>query len=175
MLKSIKLKIARIIVNKKIKNDYKKQSYTNFLKNSVSFFILMPDNEIYFHHALSIINFFETLSKDITVFTKDFQVNLLPIKYRNHSINFTLEDITKLNLPTNEFGNKLKEYEFDLVLDLNKEENLFYSLIANLVRAQVRIGFKKNNSDKYYNLQIENSEDNPEIFYKNLLNCLQMF
>ena len=176
MLKTIKQKIARYVVNKKIKHiEIRRQSFTDLLKNSMRFFILMPDNEVHFHNASVIINYFESLDKDIIVFTRDFRVNLLPIKHRNPSINFGLEDITKLNLPTDKLENKLKEYEFDLVIDLNKEENLFYSLIANLVRSQVRVGFKKNNSDKYYNLQIDNSEDNPEIFYKNLLNCLQMF
>lgn len=176
MLKSIKQMIARYIVNKKIKDiGYSQQSFCDLLKNSTRFFILMPDDEIHFNQAASVIIFFEKLNKDITVFTRDFRVNLLPIKFRKLSINFGLEDITKLNLPSPALENKLKEYEFDLVLDLNKEENLFYSLITNLVRSQVRIGFKKNNSDKYYNLLIDNSEDNPEIIYKNLLNCLQMF
>ncbi|MCL5030305.1 MAG: hypothetical protein M1480_14945 [Bacteroidetes bacterium] len=176
MLNSIKQKIAGYIVNKKIKQKkIEKQSFTFLLKNSTRFFILMPDNEVHFHHAVDIVKYFEALDKDITVFTRDFRVNLLPIKYRNSSISFGIENITKLNLPTNELENKLKEFEFDLVLDLNKEENLFYSLTANLVRSQVRVGFRKNNSDKYYNLQVDNLEDNPEIFYKNLLNCLQMF
>jgi hypothetical protein len=44
-----------------------------------------------------------------------------------------------------------------------------------LVNAPVKVGFRKSNSDKFYSLQIDNTEDNPEIFYKNLLNCLQMF
>lgn len=176
MLKSIKQMIARYVVNKKIKHkEVQKQSFTGLLKNSMRFFILMPDNEIHFHHAAGIVTHFENLNKDINIFTRDFRVNLLPIKHRSTSINYGTEDINKINLPSSELENKLKELEYDLVLDLNKDENLFCSLVANLVRSDVRIGFKKNNSNKFYNLLIDISEDNPEIFYKNLLNCLQMF
>ncbi len=176
MINSIKLKIAYFIVKKKLKHkESEKQSFKDLLKNSYRFLILMPENKIHFNQASEVLKFFEALNKDITVFTNDFRVNLLPIKYRNQSINYGIEDISKLKLPSKTLEGKLKELDFNMVLDLNKEENLFYSLIANIVRAQVRVGFKKNNSDKYYNLQIDNSEDNPEIFYKNLLNCLQMF
>ena len=64
---------------------------------------------------------------------------------------------------------------FNAILDLNRKENIFCSIVSNLVNAPVKAGFQKNNADKYYNLQIVNKEENPELSYKNYLNCLEMF
>ena len=111
----------------------------------------------------------------VTLITHDYRVNTLPIKYRQGIIDYGIADLSKFNLPNKRFEQKLKERQFTAVLDLSKEENLFNSLAANLVQSDVRIGFRKKNSDRYYNFQISNSNDNPEIFYKNFLNCLQMF
>jgi ADP-heptose:LPS heptosyltransferase len=86
-----------------------------------------------------------------------------------------LIDINKLKLPSKRLEKEFRILKFDVVIDLEKEENLFNSLLVCIVNAPVKVGFRKKNSDKFYNLQIDNMEVNPEIFYKNLLNCLQMF
>ncbi len=176
MIGNVKEKIAEFIVNKKLKQfASEKQSFKDLLKSSFNFFIIMPENENHFHHAMKVIKFLETLNKNLAVFTHDYRVNLLPQKYHAQAVDFGIADINKLNLPSKRLEEKLKALEYQAVIDLNKEDNLFNSFSANLVRSPVRIGFQKNNSDKFYNLQIVNKEDNPEIFYKNLLNCLQMF
>ena len=90
-------------------------------------------------------------------------------------MNTGLIDVSKLNLPSNKLMNELAGKSFNAVIDLNRGENLFCSFASNLVESPMRIGFKKKNSDKFYNIQINDSEDNPQISYKNLLNCLQMF
>ena len=176
MFDSIKNKIVNIIVNNKLKHlRTDKQSFKNLYKNTAQFLVLMPENESHFHYALNIIKTLSDEGKMVTLITHDYRVNTLPQKFRQGIIDYGIDDLSKLNLPNKKFEQKLKECRFTAVLDLNKEENLFNSLIANLVQSQVRIGFRKRNSDKYYNLQVANSDDNPEIFYKNFLNCLQMF
>jgi hypothetical protein len=176
MFDSIKLKIAHLIVNKQAEHNYiEKRLFKDFLKGSFKFLILMPISEVSFNKALVVLNFFERLNKEIVVFTQDFRINLIPQKYRSEAVDFSLNDINKLKLPSQRLREKFVRSEFDIVMDLEKEENLFNSLLVCYVNAPVKIGFKKNNSDKFYNLQIDNIEDNPEIFYKNLLNFLQMF
>jgi ribosomal protein L5 len=135
----------------------------------------MPANETLFHNAIEVLKFLEKLNKNTVICTQDFRVNMLPQKYRQGVIDFGITDINRLNLPAASFEKRIREFEFDVVIDLEKDENLFNSFLTCLVKAQVRIGFKKRNSDKFYSLQIDNIEDNPEIIYKNLLNCLQMF
>ncbi|MGA7719613.1 MAG: hypothetical protein WCA84_00420 [Ignavibacteriaceae bacterium] len=176
MIDLIKLKIAYFILNKKAShNNIKKKSFTNLLKNSFRFLIIMPLKEVPFHKAIEVLKFFDGLNKDTIVFTQDFRVNLLPPKYRSEALDFSIIDVNKLKLPSKRLEKKIKTFEFDVVIDLEKEENLFNSMLVCLANAPVKIGFRKKNSDKYYSLQIDNMEVNPEIFYKNLLNCLQMF
>ena len=176
MFDSIKLKIAQFIVNGKAKqNHIEKKSFTGLLKNSFRFLILMPANEVNFHKAIEVLKFFDGLNKETIVFTQDFRVNLLPQKFRSEAVDFSILDINKLKLPSQRLEKKFAELKFDVVIDLEKEENLFNSLLVCLVNAPVKVGFRKSNSDKFYSLQIDNKDDNPEIFYKNLLNCLQMF
>ena len=176
MFDSIRKKIAGFIVKRDIKSENPKPvSFKNIFKNAYSFFVLMPDNEIDFHHALEVLKELDKSGKIITILTRDFRIALLPQKYHKNSIGFGIEDLTKLNLPNKMLCDKLSSMEFNLVIDLNREENLFYCYAANLVRATFRIGIRKEDSDKYYNLQITGPKDNPELFYKNFLNCLQMF
>jgi hypothetical protein len=65
--------------------------------------------------------------------------------------------------------------QFNVSIDLNRKDNLFHSYSVCVVKTRLKIGFVKNDSDKFYNLQIINHEDNPEISYENFLNCLKMF
>ena len=176
MLDFIKKNIADVVVSNSLKHmPADTISFRDIIKNSYRFLILMPENESHFHHSFSVLHFFDSLKKDYVVFTHDFRVSLLPIKFRRFAVNYGMHDISKLNLPSHSLRDKLNLMEFSLVLDLNKDESLFYSLIANIVKSEIRVGFKKNGSDKYYNMQFDNSEQDPEIFYKNLVNCLQMF
>jgi len=176
MFSSIKNRIVHIIVNRKLKHlRMGQQSFKDLYKNTHQFLVLMPENESHFYYAVNVIKALIDSGKMVTLITHDYRVNTLPLKFRQGIIDYGIADLSKLDLPNKKFEEKLKEYQFSAVLDLSKEENLFNSLAANLVQSQVRIGFRKRNSDRYYNLQIANSDDNPEIFYKNFLNCLQMF
>ena len=83
-------------------------------------------------------------------------------------------DKTKIGLPNKELIGKIKKHTFDLVLDLNIEDDVFASAIANIPLSDFRIGFIKENADYFYNFQIPN-EINREKSYKNLLNSLRMF
>lgn len=176
MLDTLKNKIAGLIIRRDLKSKiYQPVSFFGVYKNAHTFFVLMPDNEIDFHHALNVLNDLDKSGKVVTVMTRDFRISLLPQKFHRNAIGFGIDDITKLKLPNKPLCDKLNAMEFNFVIDLNREENLFYCYSANLVNAAFRTGIKKEDSDKYYNLQIKGPEDNSEMFYKNFLNCLQMF
>jgi hypothetical protein len=64
---------------------------------------------------------------------------------------------------------------FDVIIDLNREEEIFYTYITKALNAPVKIGFVNSDSDNYFNMQIAHSKNGPEISYNNLLNCLKMF
>ncbi len=176
MIDIIKQKIAKVFVRWQLKDQiYNTRSFTDFFKKSFSFLVLMPENESDFHHSFIALKGLDEERKKATIFTYDYRVSLIPLKYRPQVIEHGISDINNIDLPSQKLISKLKDYNFQVVLDLNRDENIFYSYISNLIDVPIRVGFKKNNSDKFYNFQIVNSENNSELSYENFLNCLKMF
>ena len=86
-----------------------------------------------------------------------------------------IEDITKFGLPTKSYIDKLNEYKFDVLIDLERDDNLFLTAVTSLINAKYKVGFKKAEVDNLYNFQLINTKINSEISYRNLLNSLKMF
>jgi ADP-heptose:LPS heptosyltransferase len=135
----------------------------------------MPKDEKDFFYAVEVLNFLKESKKNVTVMTDDFRVSLLPSVFKVSAVEHGINDKTKLELPSKKFLTRLKKMQFDVVIDTNRREVLFYSFLVNFVNPPVRIGFSGKNADKYFNLQIVNDKNEPEISYQNLLNCLKMF
>ncbi len=173
---NVKYLIANIIINSKLKKHPKIKQVFNFaFKKAETFFIILPENEIDFHNIIKELNFFEVNNKMFSLLVNDFRINALPTKYKEKSLGFNMKDLNILKLPTKQFSQKLKQIKSDLVIDLNKNENLFFSYAANLIDSDIKIGFEKNGADKFYNMQFSKNDQDSELFYKNFLNCLQMF
>ena len=176
MIDTIKKKLAEILVNrsiKEIKSDY--SSLSNFYKKIFNILVLMPENDAEFHQSFPVLKFMEETKKNAYIFTHDYRVSLIPAKYRPHVIEHSIGETNRLNLATHKLIEKLKSQNFQAVIDLNIMDNIFFSHIISSLDVPLRIGFKKNNSDKYYNIQINTEVSKPEISYKNLVNCLNMF
>lgn len=176
MIDFIKEKLATYIVKKNLKENLPlQQSFSQSFKNSFNFFVIMPANESDFRNSFAVLDFLDGQNKTLTIFTNDFRVALLPVKFRNKSFSFSIVEMSKLKLPTNDLIIKLKNLRYDVVIDLNREENLFYSFVSNIVESRFRIGMKKKKSSNYYNLIFSDNNFESIIFYSNLLNCLKMF
>lgn len=176
MIESIKENISRIVISRKLKsNVLKEQDFSETLKKSGAFLILMPEDEKDFRASFIVLEHLEHLNKSVKILTRDYRVSLLPAKFRNKAMEFGVADLTKLNLPGSKLIEKLSAIMVDAVIDLNRKDELFFSYASNLVNAKIKIGFTKKGSDKYYNFQISNSDVEPEISYNNFLNCLKMF
>jgi hypothetical protein len=176
MISYFKSKIANSVVNKKLKDKtISSISFTNFLRKSSSFFVVMPEPEDDFQKSKQVLKFLSENRKKITTLNFDFRVTDLLHEHLQESIPYGLVDYSKINLPSKKLTKLLSEKGFDVVIDLNRGDNLFCSFAANLVNSTLIMGFKKNNSDRYYNIQIDDNEENSEFSYKNFINCLQMF
>lgn len=171
----IKEKAAKFVVDQMLKkSDFKEQSFSSAINNSISFLVLMPEDDQDFRYSLDVLVYLHEKKKEILVLTTDYRVSLLPIYLRRFAIGHAMKDTNKINLPSKELISKLSKRRFDAVIDLNQKEQLFYSYVSGIVNAKLRIGFKKFLADKTFNIQIANDGTNPKISYKNLLNCLRM-
>lgn len=176
MIDFVKEKLAGLIVGKKTRSEYyTTRSFRDFFKKSFTFLVLMPDNDTDFHYAIEVLKGLSLNKKHATVFTQEFRANLVPVKYRPQVVEYTDKDISRIYIPSKKLMEKINSLRFNAILDLNRKENIFCSVVSSMVNAPIKVGFKKSNADKYYNLQISNKEENPELSYKNYLNCLEMF
>ena len=174
MLENFKNGIAgRLLAGHIRKKNYPEVNFSNFFSNSATILIILPDDESEFVRIREIIDELISQNKSVYVFLPEHKVSLL-----NHNtvkkITFTEEDTSRLGLPKKEFVSKYAEKQFDIVIDLNMYDNLFYSAISNYFESGIRVGFVKNNSDLYYNFQVPNGI-NSENSYRNLLNSFKMF
>jgi len=168
--------IAKYKVNKSINNQVIDQiDFSSLLEKSYSFLVMMPEEEVDFHHAVFVLEYLKSKSKHATIMTKDYRVSLINQNLRQGLIEFEIRDISKIKLPVKKLISKLREKNFDVVLDLNRKENLFYSYAVSQIKSKIKISFEKKGSDKFYNFQVSCKNKEPEEAYKYLVNCLQMF
>ncbi len=176
MFEELKRKYAHFIIRRKyLKKNEHSISYIRVLSDASDFFIIMPKAEIDFIHALDIIRYYQIHKKIITLFLPKHKYNLIPDKGKYKFIPYDLLQINQINLPNSELKLRLKPKEFDVVMDLNRSEEVFFSAVANIVKSKVRVSFKKENSENYYNLLINDKQTNSEAAYRNFMNYLKMF
>lgn len=176
MFKGIKTSIARFILLKKLKrkNDYT-ISFKNFLIKSESVLVVMPVSDTDMIFTFDILQHLVNRGKKISVYIDEARKNKAHDLNRYEVLTFGENDLNSYNMPAKDFTEKLKSAKYDIVIDLNRDENLLMCAVTNYVDARYRIGFEKENADEYYNMQVPKSKNNAEISYRNLLNSLKMF
>jgi hypothetical protein len=176
MIASLKERAARFIVKKRVPvGEFSQRNFSSIFAKTYSFLVLMPASESDFRFVFPILEYLREQRKNIVVMTYDFRVSLLQPYFKTNAIEHGLRDETKLSLPSKKLLDKLSNMRFDVVIDTNREEILYYSYVAKSLNSQVKIGFARSDSDKYFNLQVINKQNDPETSYKNLLDCLKMF
>ena len=167
--------LRRLLLKIKLKKKSVEQSnFTNFIKNSTNILLILPGDQESWNSLMQIFDFLLKSQKKLSLFLPENLFASMPLKQKVQSLTYNNNDVSRFHLPGRSLSRKLRYHSFDVIIDLNIEENLFYSAVANLVKSNFRIGFKKNDSDLYYNFQIP-YEINNEISYRNLLNSLTMF
>jgi len=167
---------AKYKINKSIGNTTADGTdFSSLFKKSYSLLVIMPEEEIDFHFSVNVLEFLKNESKHVTVLTKDYRVSLINPKLRPNLIEYEIRDINKIKLPTKKLISKLSEKNFDVVIDLNRKENLFCSYAVSTIKSSLKIGFEKKGADKFYNFQISYNGVEPDEAYNYLVNCLQMF
>lgn len=176
MISTIKKRAAKFIVNRKVPGEeFSQRNFSSIFAKTYSFLILMPSSESDFRFVFPILEYLRDRRKNIVVMTYDFRVSLLQPYFKTNAVEHGLKDETKLSLPSKKILDKLSNMRFDVIIDANREESLFYTFISKSLHSQVKIGFTRTDSDKYFNFQVVNKQNDPETSYKNLLDCLKMF
>jgi hypothetical protein len=175
MVDNIREYLRRTLLKRQLKKGtYEQSNFKDFFKNSSSILLIIPQDKDIWNFLKPIFKYLKSTEKEISIMLPEDQLSSFMLGRKSKSITFNKNYISKLNLPNKTFIEKLSAYSFDIIIDLNLEENLFYSAAANIIKSKFRVGFVKSDSDLYYNFQIP-KEINNEISYRNLLNSLTMF
>ncbi len=176
MFEGLKRKIGRFVLRRKyLHKNIEQLVYNNVISSAKNFFFVMPSIDNDFYHTLEILKYYQNQKKVITLFLPEHKYNLIPDKEKYKFISFLPHQVTRFFLPEKNLIARLRTKEFDVVIDLNRSENIFFSTISNIVRSKIRISFVKEFSENYYNLQIVDKQGDSETAYKSFLNYLQMF
>jgi len=171
-----KNKMGYYIFRKKIKKEFNSSfSFTDFIENSMDYVIILPLNDLDYSNSFDVAKYFRIHKKNVTLLIPEHKRNSVTILSNYKILDYSLDDISKLGLPSKSFVQKLSEFKFDVLIDLEREENLFLVAVASLIDAKFKVGFKKAEIENLYNFQLVNTKINSEISYRNLLNSLKMF
>jgi hypothetical protein len=113
--------------------------------------------------------------KNVALFSQEHKYNLIPEREKYSFLSYRAEEVTRFFLPGGGLTDRLRGREFDVVIDLNRQEDLFHSAIANIVKTKLRIGFSKEMAERYYNFVVVNSTGDAGSTYKRLKEILEMF
>jgi len=176
LLEDYKNKIGYFLFKKKMLRNYNDNfSFKNFVENSFDYVLILPLNELDFKNSFEVARYFKIHKKNVTLFLPEYRENLISLSSDFNMISYNLDEISKLGLPTKQMKDKIAKYKFDVLVDLERDENLFLASVTSLINAKFKVGFKKTNIENLYNFQLINSKINSEISYRNLLNSLKMF
>lgn len=176
MFEKLKRKIAHYIIRRKyLRKNIQQLAFANIISDSHDLFIIMPKDEKDFYHSLDILKYYQIHRKVITLFLPENRYNLIPEKEKYKFISYLPQQISMFNLPDKNLVSRLSAKEFDIVLDLNRGEEVFFSAVSNIVQSKIRVSFEKEFSNKYYTIQISGKQSNPELTYRSFLSYLKMF
>ncbi len=176
MFEGLKRKIAHYIVRRKyLRKNIQQLVFTNIISDSHDLFIVMPKEDKDFFHSLDILKYYQIHKKVITLFLPEYKYNLIPDKEKYKFISYYPLQISRFNLPDKNLVGRLTGKEFDVVIDLNRRDDLFFSAISNIVQSKIRVSFEKELSGRYYTMQITDKQSDPELSYRSFLSYLKMF
>jgi len=176
MLDEYKNKMGYYILKKKMLKHYESPySFKDFIENSIDYILILPLNELDYNNSFDVAKYLKIHKKNVTLFLPEHKVNNINLSSNYQHISYALDDITKFGLPSKPYIQKLTNYNFDVLIDLDREDNLFLAAATSIISAKFKVGFKKQNLENLHNFQLINTKINSEISYRNLLNSLKMF
>jgi hypothetical protein len=131
-------------------------SFATNLSQAQSMLILLP------HQAESFSSVFNHLSSLEDIFS-DLQISyLLPFStqgfistFKNHDvIPLKKEEMGWLGLPKGRFTRKLRDYRFDISLDMDLSKNFLNAYLGLISEAEIRMGVQKKAGSPFYNLEL---------------------
>lgn len=154
------------------------QQFTDFVRRARNILIVLPsgyDNALVAGNTLKKV--FDRLENaHLTILTTGIRATALSDMGRSEVVRLDDVDITKLFLPRRTVLHRLLGRTYDMAIDLNLDFVLHAAYICKASRASVRVGIKHQNSEHFYNIQLNLSKrTSPAMLYEKFAQFLEMF
>ncbi|MGA9116768.1 MAG: hypothetical protein WB626_08340 [Bacteroidota bacterium] len=153
-------------------------SFTGALSRARTALLIMPLKRREFLPALGVIELLRERipERGVTILSDDHGREAMRALPFGHFIHLLEEDLTPLYLPRQPMLNRVLQQKFDIAIDLNLDLILPSAYICRASDARVRVGFAREGSDPFYNLQIQPDRTLPrKHLYDRMAKFLQMF
>jgi hypothetical protein len=176
MIEKLKKIVALYLLKKKyLKRIDNNTNKKNFFRNSDSFLIILPENDEDYNNSLDIAKYLAIHKKNVSLLLPDYKYSLVDRNLNYNLITYGLNSKTRMNLPAKSLTGRLENKKYDVIMDLNRKEDVFFTGVSLVPQTNIRIGVNKDKTNSFYNVRFNISENNSEISYRNLLNSLSMF
>lgn len=153
-------------------------NFTGFVREDSRVLLIMPDDPLQFEEAkdaiLHLKKDWPKLQPSLIVGSKYSAMDELKDIYR--TITVSSKDINSLYLPKRKFTREISDFDYDLVIDFNRETNVASSFISKKLNVDYRISFVKDSADKFFNFQFNaDTVLHNKNVYSSLMKNLKMF
>ncbi|HTX17905.1 MAG TPA: hypothetical protein VMG34_04515 [Bacteroidota bacterium] len=179
MLEATRLRIGLALAGFHFrKHSYPQTEFTKIYSNARTALVIVPEDTE--HRALAIPLLTSLQNKfrgnKMTIVIYDSFRDLSSSLAQCDVFPMTKENIGLFFLPKRKAVQRLSRQKFDVVLDLNIPMVLPAAYLCRSVNAGLRVGFAKENGDKFYNFQLKTSQQmSPQRSFEQLLRTMAMF
>jgi ADP-heptose:LPS heptosyltransferase len=179
MLEKIRFKIGLLYTKFHFRKKIDEvRSFTGFVREDSRALIIMPNDPLQFEEAKSAVLHLKKewpKLQPILIMRNQFS-SFEELRDIYKTITISASDINGFFLPKRKFTREIPDYDYDLVIDFNREINLASSYISKKVNVDYRISFVKEYADKFFNFQFNaDSVLHNKNVYSSLMKNLKMF
>lgn len=166
-----------IIAFAKLRSGVKRRKIVNFtqaFQRARYIAIIMPRKTEQFLIAYEMLKNIPSRYNITVIATSDFKEYFTIKRYRY--IEVGQDNISILGLPKKNFVKKLVLFRYDIAIDMSFEFDLFNAWLCQELNAGIKIGFKRDNADLFYNFQLALSGNiDLKSAYSGIINTLSIF
>jgi ADP-heptose:LPS heptosyltransferase len=153
-------------------------SFLNALSSASKILLLMPLDGSPLYPVAPVITMLRTRKREdqITVVIASHSTDAFAALEQSPIIRILPEEIGFFFLPRRSVLSRIRQKQYDLVIDLNLDFLLPSGYICRESNARIRVGFAHAHADLFYNLQIQTSRGQSRSQrYERFAHCLEMF
>ncbi len=179
MVENLRLKIGLALAQFHFRKlDHPQTEFTKLYSNARTALVIVPENSE--HRALAIPLLTSLQSKfrgnKLTIVIYDSFRDLSSSLAHCDVFPMTKNNVSFFYLPKKRAVRKLSAQKFDIAVDLNIPMVLPAAFLCRSANASLKVGFAKENGDRFYNFQLKTSHGkDPQQSFEQLLRTMAMF